>query len=86
VRRNSTDVPVSKPRGVSRLHFGDGPGPHADWEAKLRRAIGVIAGVIFARLAELRPSAEGRVQRIDELTQMTYVWRLTFRARRYMMQ
>jgi hypothetical protein len=46
----------------------------------------VIAGVIFARLAELRPSAEGRVQRIDELTQMTYVWRLTFRARRYMMQ
>jgi hypothetical protein len=43
-------------------------GPNADWEAKFPRAVGVIAGRITARHAQRRPSAVGRVKRIDERT------------------
>jgi hypothetical protein len=86
VRRHPVDVPVNEPRGVARLHCGDTRVPHADREANLRRAIGGIAGCISARIAQLRLSVGGRVKSIDELTQMTYAWRLTFRARRCVMQ
>jgi hypothetical protein len=51
-------------------------GPDADCETKRRRAVALIAGPIPARHEQLRPSADGLVKCIDELTPMTsFAWR-----------